>query len=804
MKQLKFVYILINVLLVPFVMQSQDDTGRDSIEAIFARNAAYFNHTQVFLHVDKSIYLPNEQLWFSAYLLRAAFHDSNYHTLHVFISDRVTNKIVASERFVMKDGMSAGNIFLPDSLKPGNYNLIAYTNTFTEERFPQPFHQQINIRSSTLEPYTINFEQHKIAVRGDSLHMLCRVVGSDNLYAHGAKVQYTILADDKKIANGSSIINQYGELPIALAMPEAASKLEISMEIIKNKTSFTTRMLIPYQRDSISIRWYPEGGDLVEGIKGRVAFEAHLPTGEPASIDGMLLENNAPVMRIRTNAAGLGEMEITPFANRVYAIKTSEKNSLIQPRFPTIKSSGYSMRTTTAVTDDTLTIQLSSTFTQNNTTLLIHDYQQVIQHSPIQFNRQAIKLKIPTAEMPQGLITLTLFDSTGRPCAERTIFNGYSRMAKLILTADSTEYHTRSKVKLKIKATDEEGKPIRASFSLANVLGKRIDTLNYQDIVPYSLLNTYMEQRLIPRSSLYNLGSREQLEMFLLTRCWTRYQQPAPDTLLASVIGHINLEIGGRVISQKKNSKPPIEVAVLKNEKIEFLQTDDAGHFKLPVQTTEQERGTSLQMIVNRKDKENYSIVFDQGSDTLDQKLAMRSYPQAMIVKAALPEEEKAMLLKIKTLTTAVVKSRSKNGWGMAEYQSYTCNDYFCVYNILNCKNHPFGGAKALNGQYYMINGQMTLYKCTGAKEENNAILYKVRGRYYPKDFYVADYEKFNPPEPELQSTLYWSPQLITNEQGEANISFYTNDLPGFFYCITQGFTGKGVISGKTVIKVIK
>lgn len=303
---------------------------------------------------------------------------------------------------------------------------------------------------------------------------------------------------------------------------------------------------------------------------------------------------------------------------------------------------------------------------------------------------------------------------------------------------------------------------------------------------------------------MYRLGNAAQVEMFLLTRCWTRYRQPRPDTSFVSTFRNIRLAVAGKVVPKKKKFKLPQEITVLNEKQMNFIVTDTNGHFELPPALSEQVAEKKIQLIINDKNRQDYTIEMDQNDTIVSKALAARYYPEPVFTNALLPEEERTMLLSVKTLTAAVVKTKTANlGWN-AVYLSKTCRDYVCMNNILNCRNHPSGGTGAVNGGSYIINGVLRQYKCEGVQEEDASLLHKVKGRYYTKDFYVADYVKFNPPDPELLTTVYWSPQIITNKEGEATISFYTNDLPGIFSCIAEGVTSNGVISGKSLIKVVR
>jgi hypothetical protein len=46
---------------------------------------------------------------------------------------------------------------------------------------------------------------------------------------------------------------------------------------------------------------------------------------------------------------------------------------------------------------------------------------------------------------------------------------------------------------------------------------------------------------------------------------------------------------------------------------------------------------------------------------------------------------------------------------------------------------------------------------------------------------------------PDLRNTLYWNPLVTTNINGEAEIEFWTSDLPGNYTINLQGITETGV-----------
>ncbi len=75
------------------------------------------------------------------------------------------------------------------------------------------------------------------------------------------------------------------------------------------------------------------------------------------------------------------------------------------------------------------------------------------------------------------------------------------------------------------------------------------------------------------------------------------------------------------------------------------------------------------------------------------------------------------------------------------------------------------------------------------------AITKKVTGFSSRREFYSPQYtpERIDSPEPDHRTTLYWNPE-VTTENGKATVSFYTADDLGYFRIIIEGVTDNGQI----------
>ena len=84
---------------------------------------------KIYVHTDKTIYLPGEILWFKIYCV-----DGNDHkplnlskVAYVDVLDNNQNRIVDA-KVIMKNGTGDGSLYIPVSISNGNYKLRAYTS----------------------------------------------------------------------------------------------------------------------------------------------------------------------------------------------------------------------------------------------------------------------------------------------------------------------------------------------------------------------------------------------------------------------------------------------------------------------------------------------------------------------------------------------------------------------------------------------------------------------------------------------------------------------------------------------------
>src|SRR5690606_22196826 len=86
-------------------------------------------------------------------------------------------------------------------------------------------------------------------------------------------------------------------------------------------------------------------------------------------------------------------------------------------------------------------------------------------------------------------------------------------------------------------------------------------------------------------------------------------------------------------------------------------------------------------------------------------------------------------------------------------------------------------------------------------------VTYSPQGLYEVKEFSSPDYstEQTSYTDQDLRSTIYWNPNIITDENGKASFEFFTADQAGRYRILIEGIDLNGRIGrSETFIDIVK
>lgn len=282
------------------------------------------------------------------------------------------------------------------------------------------------------------------------------------------------------------------------------------------------------------VQFMPEGGQLIAGFDGRVAFKAVDASGRGLDVQGFVLDSKQDtVIGFASTHLGMGVFSLLPEAGQTYTAFVRQENGSLTPYpLPALLPQGVVLQVDNQSSKDNLKVYIRHNKTSSDPnaslTLLAQTRGQAIQAAKIPLAQRKGLVQLPKKQFPEGIAQLTLFDETGQPVCERLVFIDHNDRINVSISSGKPTYRTREKVELTVTTTDAEGKPVPANLSLAAVdaqLAPDLDS-NRATIVSHLLLSSdltgYVEQ-----SAYYfnpkNADRAAKLDLLLMTQGWRRF-----------------------------------------------------------------------------------------------------------------------------------------------------------------------------------------------------------------------------------------------------------------------------------------
>ena len=603
----------------------------------------------------------------------------------------------------------------------------------------------------------------------------------------------------------------------------------------------------PQEKDQPVARlsFFPEGGDLIDGIPTKVAFKAWDGKGMPAKVKGVLQENGKEIARLETVHDGMGFVFILPRKESSYKVVLSDGREF---PFAEVTASGLSIHLRKQ-TDEYLEFHLSqSKGTATQTVKLEGRMRGKLCCMATGTLRERLKVRIPLKEFTmQGIAEFTLYNADGQPMAERLVYVHPERKLHIELNTDSARYFTRGKGKLNVKVTDEAGKPVQAHLGLSIFDGAYQNELNPENMLSYCHLSTEIKGNIHNPAYYFDGNNKDRLsalDLLLLTQGWRRYVWEKADTaMLADCF--LSDEIKGRQILGKKkkrkelgNGEQLLQVSGPSTEN-RFVLIDSLGKFVVPTDLMFVLRGGYV-YLKPMLDKDEYkpSIVVEESFSKVDSlRKSCPSYFPYMNPSQVLSElqidypiisQDSSILLSEITVTGK--KGRIFRDKMMGRLDSLAQMNLNSVYVCTSCglllnyradyQGHhavgicPAKGRKQpINGKSYpiakyqhyspsggatpfiVIDEHKVVYEGPVYTEEellrmNN--LWRVKGYYGTREFYQPDELDMQSPIPDARNVLLWKPDIVTDEKGEAEVEFFCSDINTSFVGVMEGTDGLG------------
>ncbi|TDQ08821.1 hypothetical protein [Pedobacter metabolipauper] len=753
----------------------------------------------LFVHYDKTIYTNNETIWFTGYLLKGNPEENSKHgVLSVALVRDIDSAVIKQDKYLMVNGISLGCMVLPDSLVAGNYHLQASTNRVRKGIPDALFLQPIIIKTNIDPAFNASIKLLNAGKKDNSPNQLSLTVTTKDARFLPKPVDVTY-----KYGNiyKKTKTNVSGELVFTIDEQPDLADPNVYAKVTYGKDSSFINIPIPVSKRRASVSFYPEGGNLIEGVPCYLAWEVKDPQASMVSLKAKLYENDKIIDTIETNAYGMGKFIVIPKKSTKYTVKLMHSaftDSTYQVPEPI--DGGLALFIKNAVVKDTVRIVLRSKLPQK-VSINLKDTRESYLSTNVNVNISGRVLKIPLTEVPAGLKTITILDSLGRPLAERMIFAHYAPEKKISISTDQQSYGQRQKVTLKLKLGDADTIGL---VSIACVQDNRMSAKLNTDIESYLYLNSELSTLPLDMNGRGFEDSR-YLEDMLMVKGWRKYTWQNEASATNPVKDYDPLDFK---IALKRSGKPLKKVAnvsFLKDNGLAILETDQTGVLIPDKEALMIEYGKKIHVLPDGGADAGYEVETNDPYIALNKNYTHLFHVDHAGVPSAVQDNNELSIKGnekvIRLMEVKITSGHQEEYMFSSKRGANKCGDYVCRYNILNCPNHygHFENTQPIAGRRYKsgISNSSIIYK--DCEIENKSYITSINGIYTKKEFYMNDYA--DPVEPATVSTIYWNHAKVLNKKQE-EMTFYTSDLIGRFRIIVQGITDKDVLYGQQSFEV--
>ena len=481
MKLLRFLFLPLFLLTAWIPATAQNDAS--ALNTIMANTAKLYDANpieKVYLHFDKPYYALGDTIWFKAYLTVNLHQPSPLSRIIYVDVLSPRDSLVQSLKLHVKNSVAWNSIVLSQYIyKKGNYRVVAYTNWMNNSDPGYFFNKNITIGDAISNPISTQVSL-KNSIVNKQLKITAGIFYKDadgNPYSD-KKVTWTVVKDYDDIIKGKGVTDKNGFIDISFINVKNYNLDSASLvTVIDNGNRKQIGSTFPLKSVSgpDDIQFFPEGGQLLIGVRSKVAFKAVKPDGLGIDVKGKITDNNNNVVaEFSSSHLGMGFFVFTPEDGKTYKVSVNfADGSTSVPDLPKIQTGGINLGIENS-DPDVLKIKLQSdapffqAYKGKTFYILAKSSGVICYAAKTVLQEQVYNASIPKNKFPTGIVQVTLFTDDGEPVCERIAFIQHNDLLNLSVKSDLPVYITRQKVKLNITAKNSD-QPVEGNFSVAVV-----------------------------------------------------------------------------------------------------------------------------------------------------------------------------------------------------------------------------------------------------------------------------------------------------------------------------------------------
>ena len=309
-----------------------------------------------------------------------------------------------------------------------------------------------------------------------------------------------------------------------LNFPDFIKEKKISV-LNNSKVSKNIPKVIP---PIVNVSFFPEGGNLISGVKSNIAFKAFDQGGNPVSITGNIINSkNEKITSLVTLHDGMGAFELQPDIKEIYKAEIQYGNGKTKIiSLPVILKEGAVLTADNSNPGKTFVKAERGEFNKekyNNLLVVAQLNYQVVYMGKLNIDEGQDALAINKKTLPPGIMQITLLTENGEPIAERMVFVATHTISSDLLKEVSIDLQKRKKNTFSI---DINGyKDIKAAISITSSENNLHS--NSPTILSGLLMSADIKGKVFNPGYYFkdkNAETLQKLDLVMMTNGWRRYK----------------------------------------------------------------------------------------------------------------------------------------------------------------------------------------------------------------------------------------------------------------------------------------
>ncbi len=318
------------------------------------------------------------------------------------------------------------------------------------------------------------------------------------------------------------------EIPIWYQEIKSDETHQVSSDKVNVEESTVAQQQNPEKQEKPSIKFYPEGGDLISGLENTMGIHAKDSSGNGVALKGHIEDENGNIeVYFRTYKYGLGKTTFTPQLDKKYFANVVINDKIEKYPIPNSLINGYTLNVQNIGDRLVLNVASNNKSGLNGTLLVGHLRGELIFKHIEEETKDNYSIQLLVEEFGDGVAHFTLFTPSGAAVCERlTFIDNPDNDVDFKVVADKEKYATRDKVSLDISLNDTKGIPVQGDFSMS-ITTSAGQGAGAEDIRTWLLLNSDLKGTIENPGFFFEKTNEKNrkylLDALMLTHGWRRF-----------------------------------------------------------------------------------------------------------------------------------------------------------------------------------------------------------------------------------------------------------------------------------------